>query len=147
MEETKLTPEQINEVNFRVREIIGTFREGLYNSAAFDYANYWSNCMNNNGQMSEACKHVYETKERVMSMLDKETELVCRDDMSIYETKKRVAKNKIITSIMNFLEPALRGRESEHKYIGRVVDLSEFTLDKGEELHNIKFTGFLKNKI
>lgn len=142
-----LTPEQIGEVNSRVKEIIETFREALCNSAAFDYGLYWSRGMAGDGQMSDACKHVYETKARVVEIIDKEMMLVCKDDQSLYYKEKRKAKEKIITTMMNILEPALIGRNGPVRYFERVVNLAEFAIGKGEELSEFSNRGKYLKKI
>ena len=141
MKKKELTPEQIVEVNIRVAEIIDTFRQGLKNSSAFDFRNYWHLAMEGNPRMSDACKYAHDVKHRVMAMLDKEEMLVCREPSSKYQELRRTAKDKIITSMMKMLRPALRGREQEHVYMERVVNLSDFVLNKGEELTNIKLKG------
>jgi hypothetical protein len=148
MENKELTQDQLNEVNARVIQIMETFREGLYNSAAFDYGGYWKLMIENNDhQMSDACKHVYETKERIMSMIDKEVRIVCNDNFSYYHTKRREAKDKIITSMMKILDPALRGKQDHYLYTQRAVNLADFALNTGEELNDYRFNGTLKKKI
>ena len=147
MEDNKLTPEQIGEVNTRVKEIIETFREGLCNSAVFDYNSYWTRGMFGDGEMSEACKHVYETKSRIVEMIDKETMLVCQDDRSLYYNAKRKVKDRVITTMMNILEPALVGRSRHDRYIERVVSIAEFAIGKGEELNEFSTRGKYLKKI
>lgn len=131
-----LTPAQLAEVNARVTEIIGTFREGLCNSAVFDYSNYWTKGLSGDGQMSDACKYVYDTKERIVEMLDKELMLVQMNDESLYYKEKRKAKEKIIDTILNFVKPYLRG-ESRHELnvIERIVNITEFAIQSGENLN------------
>ena len=137
MEEKKLTQEQVNEVNARVKEIIETFREGLCNSAAFDYANYWAKGMVGDGQMSEACKHVYDTKQRVVDMIDKEMVLVCREEESKYYQERRKSKEKIIDTILNIIKPHLKGcSRDEHHITQQAVNLAEFAIDSGEKLNH-----------
>lgn len=148
MKAKELTPEQIQEVNFRVKQIIESFREGLYNSAKFDYGLYWERGMSGDGQMSDACKHVYQTKERIIGMLDKEMNIVLNDDFSFYYDEKRKIKDKIIEDMMDMLVPALRGRQNGDQYqnfLTRVVNLSDIIIEKAENLSEYKTNGkFLK---
>lgn len=150
MKPKELSAEQIQEVNFRVKQIIESFREGLYNSAQFDYGLYWERGMAGDGRMSDACKHVYQTKERVIGMLDKEMNLVLADDFSYYEKEKRKIKDEIITSMMEMLEPYLRGRQSgdeRHSMLKRVVNLSSLIIDKAEYFGEYKTNGKYLKKL
>jgi len=143
MEET-LSKEQINEVNARVKEIIETFREGLCNSAAFDLNSYWHLCMNNENEMSEACKYVYDTKKRIVEMIDKEIMLGCSFDESLYYEKRRKAKEKIIGDIENLVRPFYKGRaggRDEYVLTQRSVVLAEFAIESGEALNTITNRG------
>jgi hypothetical protein len=139
MEKIKLTPEQIGEVNERVSEIMSSFKEGLKNSSAFDFGNYWRFGLEGNGMMSDACKYVHDTKKRVISMIEKEEMLVCREIDSLFEERQRVVKNNIINSLMTLLAPALRGRGSEHVYIKRAASIAEYTMNQAEILLENKF--------
>lgn len=141
MENKELTSEQLNEVNARVKEIVETFREGLCNSSAFDYGNYWTQGLSGNSQMSDACKYVYDTKKRIVEMLDKEMMLVEQNDVNLYYQKKRKAKEKIIDAILNIARPYLRGREDEHRITQRAVNLAEFAIGSGEDLNELTTRG------
>ncbi len=150
MEEKKLSEEQIKEVNAKVIEIIEVFREGLCNSAAFDYGNYWRFGMDGKGVLSEACKHVYNTKALVVDMIDKEMNMVLNNnEEQRYHKKRRVYKEKVIESLRNLLEPALQGRREmkHHVYMERVVNLADFVLEKGEELSQFATKGKFLKKI
>ena len=142
MENNKLTPEQILEVNARVKEVIENFREGLCNSAAFDYGNYFDLCMRGNNEMSKACKHVYDTKKRIVDMIDKEVMLVENDNRQLYYEEKRKVKDIIIGKLMSFVKPYLMGRDrDERQILERVVNLTEFAIESGEKLNDITNRG------
>lgn len=137
MEQEKLTPEQLLEVNARVKDIVETFRIALCNSAVFDYNNYWAQGLGGNEPMSKACKYVYDTKSRIVEMLDKELSLTSAKDEHLYYEEKSKAKQKIIDSLLGFVKPYLRGRSDEHNVTERIVNLTEFAIESGERLNDI----------
>lgn len=140
--ENKLSAEQMHEVNARVKEIIETFREGLCNSSVFDYQGYWLEGLNGNGHMSDACKHVYDTKSRIVSMIDKEMQLVFNWNEEIYYKKKREAKQEIIGKIEKMIFPYLRGNSHNYHIVTeRAVKLAEFAIESGENLNEFCHRG------
>jgi len=138
----KLSEAQLQEVNARVLEIIGTFREGLCNSSVFDVKGYWRFGMEGNRPMSDACEYVYNTKEKLLGWIDKEMEMATREgEEELYYKQRRAAKDKVITQMMQILEPALRGRQEHYIYTERAVNIAEFALRQGEQLNQFSTKG------
>lgn len=127
-----MTPEQLQEVNIRVAEIINTFKVSLINQASFKRQIYWSQGLGGNIAASEQASKEFDGMKLIAEIFDKELGLVLHDDRIQSEEEHRKIKNEMVAKLFSKIEKDFQGypKFDHNLWLNRVVSVVEETMNK-----------------